>query len=188
MKQFVSKIKIVCGAALLAVVAFAAPASAQDAPVLDLGIGYQWLHAPEQAYPLGFNLDLSGQLSGDFRWVGEFNWSTDSESDFGVDASLAATAFAAGVRWAPEAGAKYRPYAQVLVGAHRDSFDLDADGLDVDLDESQTNFMLQPGVGATFPVGDRWGVFGQADWRRIFYEGEGENDFRFVVGARVTLK
>lgn len=186
MRQFVGR--FVCGSALLAMMAFAAPASAQTAPALDLGVGYQWLHAPEQAYPFGINLDLSGTLSGDFRWVGEFNWSRDSEGDFGVDGSLTATAYAAGVRWAPDAGARYRPYAQVLAGLHRDKLDLEVEGVGnlVDLDEK--SFMLQPGVGATFPVGDRWGVFGQADWRRIFYDDDGEHDFRFVVGARITLR
>jgi hypothetical protein len=185
-KQFVGK--IVCGSALLALAAFAAPASAQEVPALDLGVGYQWLHAPDQGYPLGFNLDLSGTLNGTFRWVGEFNYSRDSESESGVDASLGATAFGGGVRWAPEAGARYRPYAQVLLGAHRDSFSIDSSVLALTVDEDEWSFMLQPGVGATFPVGDRWGLFGQGDWRRIFYEGEGQNNFRVVVGARLTLR
>lgn len=186
MSKFVSK--FVCGSALLALVAFAAPASAQTAPALDLGVGYQVLRAPDQTFPVGFNLDLSGALSGNFRWVGEFNHSRDSEGAFGVDASLAATAFGAGVRWAPEATAKYHPYAQVLAGLERDSVNLDVDGLGGLVDESDSSFMLQPGVGATFPVGQKWGVFGQADYRRIFHEGEGTNAFRFVVGARLTIK
>ena len=177
----------VLGSALLAMIAV--PASAQDAPAVDLGVGYQWLHAPDQAYPLGFNLDVSGALTDSVRWVGEFGWSRDSEedADFGVDASLTATSFAAGVRWAPPTAA-YRPYAQVLLGAHRDGFNVDTDVVGTLLDGSETNFMLQPGVGVTMPVGSNWGLFGQADWRRIFYEGEGQNDFRLVVGARFDLR
>lgn len=185
MKQFVRT--FVFGSALLAMTAFAAPASAQDAPALDLGIGYQWLHAPDQAYPLGFNLDLSGTLTDDIRWVGEVGWSRDSESDddFGAEGSLTATSFAAGVRWTPPAAA-YRPYVQVLLGAQRDSVNVDSDI--VGFDVSDTNAILQPGAGLTVPVGANWGVFGQADWRHVFYEGDGANDFRFVVGARINLR
>lgn len=187
MKQFVRK--FVVGSALLTLVGMAAPASAQDAPKVDLGLGYQWLHAPEQAYPFGFNVDLSGALTGDLRWVAEVGWSKDSEGSdaFGVDASLSALAIGGGVRWAPPAKA-YKPYAQVLVGVHRDSVNVDTTVFGNLVDGSESNFMLQPGVGATFPVGAKWGLFGQADWRRIFYDGNGENDFRLVVGARVALK
>jgi hypothetical protein len=184
-KQFVRT--FVVGSALLAMVAVAAPASAQDASQVDLGIGYQWLHAPDQSYPLGFNVDLSGALTGDLRWVGEFGWSRDSEGDFGLDASLTATSFGAGLRWAP-ASASYHPYAQVILGGQRDSINVDGDVTGDLFDESETTFILQPGAGVTVPVGPKWGVFGQADWRRIFYEGNGTNDFRFVVGARINLK
>jgi hypothetical protein len=182
-RQFVRT--FVCGSALLALIAI--PASAQEAPAVDLGIGYQWLHAPDQAYPLGFNLDVSGNLTDNLRWVGELGWSRDSEGDddFGVDGSLTATSFAAGVRWAPAAAA-YHPYAQVLLGAQRDSINVDSSI--AGFDDSDTNFILQPGVGVTVPAGANWGVFGQADWRRVFYEGDGANDFRFVVGARINLK
>lgn len=187
MKQFVRS--FVFGSALLALTAIATPASAQDAPALDLGIGYQWLHAPEQAYPFGINLDLSGTLTGHLRWVGELGWSRDSEDvdDVDVSGSLTATSFGAGVRWTPPA-ASYRPYVQLLAGVHHDKLNVDANALAVYVDVSETSFMLQPGAGVTVPVGAKWGLFGQADWRRIFYEGEGENDFRLVVGARIDLK
>jgi hypothetical protein len=176
-KQFVTK--LVFGSALLACVAMAAPASAQEASKVDVGVGYQWLHAPDQSYPFGLNFDASGALVNDFRWVGEVSWSRDSESEGALDATLTAVSYGAGVRWAP-AVAAYQPYAQVILGAHRDSLDV--------LDFSETNFMLQPGVGVTVPVGSKWGVFGQVDWRRVFYEDDGTNDFRLVVGARFNLK
>ena len=187
MKQFVRT--FVRGSALLALVGMASPVAAQDAARVDLGVGYQWLHAPEQAYPFGFNVDASGALTSNLRWVAELGWSKDSEGSaaFGVDASLSALAIGGGVRWAPPAKS-YKPYAQVLVGVHRDSVSVDTADFGNLVDGSESNLMLQPGVGATFPVGAKWGLFGQADWRRIVYDGSGENDFRLVAGARFTLK
>ncbi|MFN8063997.1 MAG: outer membrane beta-barrel protein [Vicinamibacterales bacterium] len=186
MKQFVRK--FVIGSALFVMAGMAAPALAQDAPKVDLGVGYQWLHFSGGSYPLGFNVDLSGAASGDLRWVAELGWSRDSEgsSALGVDASATALSVAGGVRWAPAAKA-YKPYAQVLVGVQRDSVSVDTNLFGNLVDGSSSNFILQPGVGATFPVGAKWGLFGQADWRRVFGDG-GANGVRLVAGARLALK
>jgi hypothetical protein len=53
--------------------------------------------------------------------------------------------------------------------------------------------MVQPGVGATFIGGDGWGVFGQVDYRRTFFdepddtENSINNQFRIYVGLRMIL-
>jgi hypothetical protein len=53
--------------------------------------------------------------------------------------------------------------------------------------------MLQPGVGATYLAADGWGVFGQVDYRRTFFdepdgtENSFNNQFRLTFGLRMIL-
>jgi hypothetical protein len=59
-------------------------------------------------------------------------------------------------------------------------------------DGSNTAFMLQPGVGATYVAGDGWGIVGQVDYRRVFLDEEedfasGRNDLRVFIGVRMIL-
>ena len=52
--------------------------------------------------------------------------------------------------------------------------------------------LLQPGGGVNFVLGDGWGIFGAADWRRVFLDEEtdgssGLNQVRVFVGVRMIL-
>jgi hypothetical protein len=42
--------------------------------------------------------------------------------------------------------------------------------------------MLQPGAGVIVPFRPGWGVVGQVDYRRVFFEEEGDNEWRLVLG------
>ena len=83
------------------------------------------------------------------------------------------------------------PYVQVLAGAAvgHSSVEIAA----IESDDTDTAFMLQPGVGATLVGGDGWGVFGQVDYRRTFFdepdntEDSINNQFRVFVGLRMIL-
>ena len=82
------------------------------------------------------------------------------------------------------------PFAQVFAGFVHSRVSTEFAGIDVS--DSTTRFMLQPGAGAVFLAGDGWGIVGQVDYRRVFLDededGEsGENDFRVFVGVRVIL-
>jgi hypothetical protein len=63
----------------------------------------------------------------------------------------------------------------------------------IDSSDTDTAFMLQPGVGATFIGGDGWGMFGQLDYRRTFFDEPDNTDdsinnqFRVFVGLRMML-
>jgi hypothetical protein len=99
--------------------------------------------------------------------------------------------FGAGPRWtAMNSGGKW-PYAQVILGGVAAHSSIEIAG--VDISDTETAFMIQPGVGMTFVAGDGWGVFGQVDYRRTFFdEPDGTDDsrnnqFRVVVGVRVIL-
>jgi hypothetical protein len=160
----------------------ATPAAAQGA---DIGLGYQFLRGDGESVPLGFNFDVAYPIMNQLSVVGEVGWSHDSESEFGIDASLNAVNFGAGIRWSGNYDPRFTPFAQVILGAQRDSYSVE--GFE-EFDDSTTNFILQPGGGVSFKLNDMWGVFGQVDYRRIFYEGEGTNAFRLVLGARVNLR
>lgn len=172
---------------MFALAVFASPAAAQEAATVDLGAGYQYLQAPDsQSYPLGANVDVTGALFLGLRWVAEAGVSRDREKDdeFGVTSTLMAVNYGGGLRFAPGRGRW--PYAQVVVGRHRDSFTVNADDIGDIISESRSTLMVQPGAGLAFNVG-RWRLFGQVDYRRIFYEEQEENDYRAVVGLRFRL-
>ena len=154
-------------------------------PAWEASIGYQFLHAPDQSFPFGVNLDGAANF-GAGGLAAEVGWSLDK--DDGSTSHL--FNLGAGPRWSGRSDASIWPFAQVLAGiAHaRVSFDT-GDG---DTTSSATKFMLQPGAGVVFVAGDGWGVVAQADYRRIFLDededGEsGQNDFRVFVGIRVIL-
>jgi hypothetical protein len=168
----------------------AAPAAAQGSGTgaVDVGIGYQYLRAPDsQSYPLGFNADVTGPFLPGLRWVGEAGLSRDRErdDDVGVTSTLTAIHYAGGVRFAPGRGRW--PYAQLLVGRHRDGLTVNANDIGDIISESRSTTMLQPGVGVAFSVG-RWRLFAQGDYRRILYTGSAENDYRAVAGVRFSVR
>jgi hypothetical protein len=63
----------------------------------------------------------------------------------------------------------------------------------IEASDTDTAFMVQPGVGATIIGGDGWGFFGQVDYRRTFFDEPDDTDnsvnnqFRVFVGLRMIL-
>lgn len=178
--------RLFCVAALL----IGTTASALAQPSLDVAVGYQSLHArsqtpdvPNQDYPFGVNVDLSIGLNDSIRVVGEYGLSRDTDAAFDVSGTLSASHVAGGIRYASDTPG-WSPYVQLLVGVQHDSFSVDVANNNL-FDFSDNTLMIQPGAGITFPITRAFGIFGQADYRRIFYEDEGQTDYRFVVGVRI---
>ena len=198
---------------------FAGTAAAQGTsttttPTFELSAGYQFLRtgevcdeeddellqlcSPERNFPFGVAVDAARNF-GRFAIVGEVGWSYKSEnfSDedddiFDADVKFNTWHIAAGPRL-NFGGDRFRPFVQVLAGIVQDRVSFD-DELDVFEDDStsQTSFMLQPGIGGTYVMGDGWGFVGQIDYRRIFLDEEenlssGRNDIRVFVGVRMIL-
>ena len=187
----------------LLVLGFASTAAAQPAastPTYELSAGYQFLHVPDQNFPFGAAVEGIRHF-GPFGLVGEVGWSFDSDDELGVDLSTNVVHIAAGPRWTGFRAGRAWPYVQVLVGAEvaRTSADVDIDAvdpdldLDLDIDDTETAFMIQPGVGMTFVAGDGWGMFGQLDYRRTFFDEPDDvedsinNQFRVFFGVRMIL-
>lgn len=188
------------------------PASAQsgttNTPTFELAAGYQLLRAGElcgddddescngETFPLGAAVDAVWNLKGGgaFGIVAEGGWSRYSE-DFTVlntelSNSINLWHIAGGVRWTGRSKPTFWPYGQVLAGALVNH--LSSEGLGTDFSDTTTNFMVQPGIGATFIAGDGWGIFGQVDYRRVFMDEDetgvsGRNDVRVFIGARMIL-
>lgn len=168
------------------------PSTATAMPTFDLSAGYQFLHVPDQNFPLGFNIDGARYFTNGLGVVGELGWAHDSDDSFGVDASTNYFNIGVGPRWTGFGRGRMWPYAQVLVGAAiaRNSVDV---GSGDDISDTDTAFLIQPGVGATFIAGDGWGVFGQVDYRRTFFDEPDNTDssinnqFRIYVGVRMIL-
>jgi hypothetical protein len=166
-------------------------ASIADTPTFEVAAGYQFLHVPDQNFPFGLNLD-GVRHWGNLGLAAEAGWAHGSNDDAGFDISINMWNFGAGPRWTGfRSGRNWWPYAQVLGGlavAHAS-----AEIAGVDESETENAFLLQPGVGATFIGGDGWGVFGQVDYRRTFFEEEDDSDssinngFRIFIGARLIL-
>src|SRR6185436_20714482 len=72
------------------VVGTATPAAAQTMATrnMDASIGYQMLHIPDETYPLGFNVDVSGAMNDRWRLVGELGWAKDEQNEPNVTGDL----------------------------------------------------------------------------------------------------
>ena len=80
---------------------------------------------------------------------------------------------------------------QVLAGI--EALHVSADIGGVEDSDTDTSFMLQPGIGVNVVGGDGWGIVGQIDYRRTFFDepentdSSLNNQFRVFIGARMIL-
>jgi hypothetical protein len=166
-----------------------APATTSS-PSYELSAGYQFLRLPDQNFPLGLVVD--GAIHrGSLGLIAEGGWALHTDDDAGIDFTAHMWHIGAGARWTGFGARRAWPYAQVLVGAAIARSSIEGPGFDES--DTETSFMVQPGVGVTFVAGDGWGLFGQVDYRRTFFdepddvEDSVNNQFRVFVGARMIL-
>ena len=168
----------------------AASTMTTTSPTYELSGGYQFLHLPDQSFPFGVAID-GARHYGHFGLIGEIGWSRHSDDTFDTDVSTNMFHFAAGPRWTGFGSGRAWPYAQVLIGAAIGRTGAEIGG--VEENDTEAALMLQPGVGATIVGGDGWGVFGQFDYRRTFFDEPDDvdesinNQFRVFVGLRMIL-
>lgn len=189
---------------LALVVGLAMPASAQVTgtqadPLLELSIGYQVLRVgggdDTNTYPLGVALDGTW-YRGPFGLVAEVGWSRDSTDIPNVSVSSSYLHIGGGGRFLIVRDGRVRPHLQILGGVSRASFSSQFDppgGMPVDIEGSDTAFMVQPGIGFTFAAGESANLALALDYRRAFFEeGAGlgyadTNEIRFWIGVRFSL-
>jgi hypothetical protein len=166
---------------LIAVFGAATPLAAQGSGV-ELGVGYQFLRLGGAWFPQGFSVGVVKGLTGEFAVVGETGWSRDSTTSFGFRQRTTALHLAGGVRWNPVGDHRFRPFAQIVIGAERDRTSVKEFGSD-----SASSLLVQPGGGINVRLNNRQRVFGQVDLRRVFQEGAALNVIRTVFGWQVAI-
>ena len=170
-----------CCVLALALASVSAPASAQTtfrAPNVEIGAGLQFLHIPDQTYPFGWNVDLSGPIGdrGAVRWVGDGGMAFDNPLPV---ERLRFSHIGAGVRFQPVQRRYATPFVQLVGGAAYAKNESTAVGL--------WGPMFQPGIGVSVPVNRVISITGQGDYRLAVFNGQMDNEFRLSVGARFML-
>jgi len=174
-------VSVLTAVALVALWTGTAAAQSTQPPV-QLSLGYQVLHVPDETYPVGLAADVSGRRVG-LTWAAAFGWARDDQNEPGVSGTLNFIDYGAGPRWTSALGSAH-PFVQVLAGGVHGSAKLMQNG--VPFQASGNAFMLQPGPGVVVPVGPRWGALAQGDYRRAFWNPTAENEFRFIFGVRLN--
>jgi hypothetical protein len=169
--------------AVLALAA-AAPAVAQVTPAVEIGLGYAFLRDEEidEDFPLGWYADIAGNLTGSLGLVGELGGSYKTiQSEVGdFDIKLSVHTAMGGLRLTHRGdGANF--FVQVLAGAAKGKVTV------LDASESVTDFALQPGIGLELGTGGSVGFRVGADYRRVFSEDEGVNQWRATAGFVIRV-
>jgi len=177
-----------CCVLALALAGAGSPAAAQSprTPNVEIAAGLQFLHIPDETYPFGWNIDLSGPAGAHdvVRWVGEFGLAHDHLIP--DVSSLSFYHFGAGVRLMPAERRRAAPYFQILAGAAYANQRLSTDPA-VASSNGVWGPMVQPGIGIGVPINHYLNLFGQGDYRLAIFRGQTDNEFRFSAGARFML-
>lgn len=173
---------------MVAVLALAvsAPALAQVTPAVEIGLGYAFLRDDEidEEFPLGWYADIAGNLTSSLGLVGEIGGSYKTiDSGIGddtLDIKLSVHTLMGGLRLTHRGdGANF--FLQVLAGGAKAKITF------LEESDSVTDFALQPGVGLEFGTGGSVGFRIGADYRRIFSEDEGVNQWRATAGFVIRV-
>src|SRR4051794_8175735 len=142
----------------------AAPAAAQT-PTAELSAGYQFTRTPDLNLPLGWYVDVAGNVAPMFAIVGEVSGAYKSESiavgTSSVDATARLHTFMGGVRVAARTNPQVVPFGQVLLGAARLSGGVTASGPAtsvISASAADTEFALQVGGGVNLMTSGKVGV------------------------------
>jgi hypothetical protein len=146
-------------------IATAVPVQAQT--TADFSGGYQYTHDPGFNMPGGWYADVAVPVNSMWAVFGEINGAYKN----GVRQHV----YGGGIRVLGVAPS-VRPFAQILFGGETISISNCSSC-------SETAFAMQFGGGVNIPMDARWGIRLGADYRPVFFEGDTENQFRFVIGV-----
>jgi hypothetical protein len=170
------------------VVSAAVPALAQAPPTpkTDLSLGYQSLHIPGQNYPFGVGVGVSRAVTDMVRIVGEAGVSIDQQSGSNLNGTLTFYQYGVGPR-IHASGGRFVPYAQVLVGGVHSRADLTTPA-GAPFSASSNGFMLQPGAGVIVPMTRTFAVQAAVNYRRVFFNGDTDNETSIFAGVRIAFR
>ena len=163
----------------------ATPAAAADGISIDAGYQFLWSSSSGQTttVPLGATAGVSIPLSSPWSVVGDVSWGQKSDIAFAGSSTTILT-FGAGARYTPVTMSTFAPYFQAVVGIERTSVSGTFAGFG-SVSSSDSNLMIQPGVGGTFAAGPLK-AFVEGDYRRVFAT-VADNDLVVRAGIVLTL-
>jgi hypothetical protein len=149
----------------------------ETTPAGDVGGGYSFLRENDLEENLhGWMASFAANLNRVIGVVGEVGGNSKTYTVAGTDIDLNVYAFMFGPRFSARQ-ARVTPFGQFLLGAARASVSVLGES------ESTTEFAVQPGGGVDIWVAPRVAIRTGADYRYIFAEDEGSDEFRFYVGV-----
>jgi hypothetical protein len=175
----------------VAVLLLPAPArAAGQAPRGEVALEYAFLHdADLKDVPRGWSASAALHLGDVLALVGEVgaNYKTETFVDFDLPVTVkeTITSFQAGPRFTAR-GESASVWVQALAGGTRASIRFEEDSTT----DSETHFSVQPGVGIDVRLADSLALRAGGDYRRVFIEGGGVNEYRahggivFYFGTR----
>jgi hypothetical protein len=148
-------------------------------PRWETSLGWSFLRVSDEFLvmnsALGWNVSIAGNVSPWLGIVGDAtgNYKTGLTAN---DPDVAIHTLTGGPRFSARNSPVAVPFAEFLVGFTRTSFDIDGAG------DSSTEFTIQPGGGVDIG-NERVAARLSLAWRRVFYEGNPTNMFRFVASV-----
>jgi uncharacterized protein YraI len=149
-------------------------------PRWETSLGWSFLRVPDEFFAInsavGWNVSVAGNVSPWLGIVGDASANYKAGPDSADDLDVTYYSFLGGPRFSARASPQAVPFAEFLVGFTRSSFSFETDS------ESSTEFTIQPGGGIDLG-NERVAARLSIAWRRVFYEGDPTNMFRFVGGV-----
>jgi hypothetical protein len=185
---------VIC-AVFIAALGLSRPALAQSS----WEFGYQPAHIPDNTVPMGFAIGLVGHLTPTWAIVGEVAAAKESDEVPGFQSEFTNMDIGGGVRWVPRTTWPVQPFVQVLTGAVRRGFDIDVGDVDSDdeedsdvddgADQTETDFMIQPGAGISLRLTGLWSAVAAIKLTETLTQDEFDlgDEYRLFFGARLDF-
>jgi hypothetical protein len=178
------------GIFVLFLVVIGSPASVlAQQPSLPLAweFGYQLAHIPGDTLPLGFGVGFVGRLAPTWSVVGEVAGAREAEEAVGTKATFSIFDVGGGVRWTPTVPGSLSPFVQFVAGAvtRRITFEPEVAGLD----QTETDFLMQPGVGVAWKISDTTAALATFKFTETLTEDEFDigDEYRIFLGVRLSF-
>jgi hypothetical protein len=156
-------------------------ATALPFPRWETSLGWSFLRIPGEFLDtnsaVGWNVSVAGNVSPWLGIVGDVTGNYKSASTMFDDTGMTIYTFIGGPRFSARTSPVAVPFAEFLVGFTRTGLDTGLLG-----EGSSTEFTIQPGGGVDIG-NERLAARLSFGWRRVFYEGDPTNMFRFVGGV-----
>jgi hypothetical protein len=156
-----------------------APATSIPFPRWETSLGWSFLHVSgeflDMNSALGWNVSVARNVSPWLGIVGDATGNYKNGLLAADEPDVAIHTFTGGPRFSARNSPVAVPFAEFLVGLTRTGLEIDGVG------DSSTEFTIQPGGGVDIG-NERVAARLSFAWRRVFYEGDSTNLFRFVGG------